>query len=412
MSITVNKTVRAINISSPLQQLTVNRVVNTINISNKYPLNPTVDSIVFNTAHSIIPSSVGTLYYDEHDRTLSMVLRNSTLQIGQEIYITCLNKTGAIIPNGSVVYINGAQGNRPTIALASTSTYNIARATIGMATHDIDNNQEGTLTTFGLVRDLNTNAYHDGYSIYVGSTPGSFTETEPAVGLARIRLGRIIKSHASDGWVGINISNDKYMFGDRDNNNYSIFEDSGFIKYVGNARPYVDIDFPVIIRNTGTGIPSLATFQGNLRAPQWTVNDYYDADDQELIHQWDEGTSAMWHAHIWTGAQDATDRYIRLQIEFTAANFYGNGNTNTQAIENITQNSGDFLIPANTPIRTHFVVPIYTWVPTGFLIGAHVKARLTRIASSGIAPSSNFFCGKFQMHVRCDTGGSRDVTAK
>ena len=37
---------------------------------------------------------------------------------------------------------------------------------------------------------------------------------------------------------------------------------------------YVDIDFPVIIRTTGTNIPNINIFQGNIKAHQLAVNDY------------------------------------------------------------------------------------------------------------------------------------------
>jgi len=85
-----------------------------------------------------------------------------TLQIGQEFFIRVVNKTGVLIPNGSVVFINGAQGNRPTIALASSTSLSAASQTIGVVTHDISDNNNGYVTTNGLVRGLNTNSYVEG----------------------------------------------------------------------------------------------------------------------------------------------------------------------------------------------------------------------------------------------------------
>jgi hypothetical protein len=395
---------------SNLQDVTVSKPLNKITISNEFPTNPSVNSVVFDTTPTNVPVAEGTLLYSEEDRALEIQIGNDvTLTINEEIPIDVLNKTGSILTNGKLVYIDGAQGNRATASYATNTTCSSASKCIGMVTENIALNQRGKCTIVGRVKGLNTQGIPEGTELYL-STNGDWTTTIPAYGTARVRIGRVLKEHVSDGWIFVYIQQDKYMFGDRDNGNYTGFEDSGFVKFQGNAKPWVDIDFPVIIRNTGTGIPTLATFQGSLRAPQWAINDYYDADDQEMIHQWEEGTNAYWHAHIWTGAQDATNRYVRLQIEFTGANI------NSAAIANITQNSGDFLIPANTPVRTHLLVPIYTWLPTGFLIGSHIKARLTRIATSNAgtypAPSANFFCSKFQMHVRCDTNGSRNIGTK
>lgn len=45
-----------------------------------------------------------------------------TLQVGHEQYVRIVNKTGSQINDGQVVYINGTQGNRPTVALAQANT--------------------------------------------------------------------------------------------------------------------------------------------------------------------------------------------------------------------------------------------------------------------------------------------------
>lgn len=179
-----------------------------------------------------------------------------------------------------------------------------------------------------------------------------------------------------------------------------------YILYNGATSFWVDIDFPVIIRTTGVGVPALAVFQGNLKAPQWAVNDYYDAEDQEFIHGWKQASMVTWHVHVWTGGTNVDNRYLNFEIEFTGAPFDGT------AFPNIVQPSGDLLIPANTPAVTHKIYNITTWTPTGFTIGSHVKARLKRIASTGTAPTANPFIGKFQMHVECDTPGSRQISAK
>jgi len=130
--------------------------------------------------------------------------------------------------------------------------------------------------------------------------------------------------------------------------------------------------------------------QGNLTAPQWAINDFCVCEGQELIHAWKEGTQVNWHIHYYTGGTDTTNRYVNFEIEYTWTNFEGTLPANTIVT------SGDILIPANTPAKTHRLISIAQFTPTGGKIGAHVKARLRRIASAGTAPTANPFCEMLQ----------------
>lgn len=183
-------------------------------------------------------------------------------------------------------------------------------------------------------------------------------------------------------------------------------EADGSWKANGAGTTYEDIDFPIVIRTTGAGIPALATFQGNLTMAQWQVNDYNVCEVGEMKHPWKEGSTAYWHVHVWMNGSDTTNRYLNFEIEFTGAD------VNSQIPANTIVSSGDFLLPANTPAPYHHVIPIYAWTPAGMHIAAHVKPRLKRIASSGTAPTSNPFCEMMQLHIECDRNGSRQQWIK
>jgi hypothetical protein len=186
---------------------------------------------------------------------------------------------------------------------------------------------------------------------------------------------------------------------------YTQIETDGTIKFVGAATVWQDIDFPIIIRTTGANIPTLATLKGNITAPQWGVNDFSVCEGQEMIHAWREGSEVQWHVHVVTGGTDTSDRYIRFEIEWTWAAFNGALPTTT------TTTSADLLIPANTADRTHLIFEISKVTFAG-TIGSHVWARLKRVAAAGTAPTANPFCSMMQMHVECDTVGSRSISTK
>lgn len=182
--------------------------------------------------------------------------------------------------------------------------------------------------------------------------------------------------------------------------------DCGTEKTVVLDEPiWVDIDFPIIIRTTGNGIPTLQTLSGNITAPQWQVGDYNQCEGQELIHSWQEGTDLYFHVHCITNGLDTSNRYLKFEIELLWANLNG-------VLSGTTITSTDLLIPANTTDRTHLLFSINTYTPTSGKIGAHVYARLKRVASTGTAPTNDPFCSMLQAHIKCDTIGSRQIGIK
>lgn len=195
-------------------------------------------------------------------------------------------------------------------------------------------------------------------------------------------------------------------FGDVAGGNYAEFNTSGTLKLYGSATVWKDIDFPIIIRTTGANIPTLATLNGNITMPQWAVNDYNVCESQELIHEWKEATACYWHVHLTTNGLDATNRYVRFEVE------YGYVAPSGVWTFPATLNSGDLLIPANTTSKTMFILSLGNFTPTGGKIGGHVVARLRRIASSGTAPTNNPWIPMLQMHIECDTLGSNLIDTK
>jgi hypothetical protein len=175
---------------------------------------------------------------------------------------------------------------------------------------------------------------------------------------------------------------------------------------VFTADYWQDIDFSIIIRTTGPGIPTLEILNGNLTLPQWQENDYNLCESQEFIHQWKEGSEVFFHIHLTTNGKDTNSRYVRFEVE------YGYTTPSGAWVFPTTMDSGDLLIPANTTTKTMFILPIGSFTPTGVKIGGHVVARLKRIAATGAAPTSNPWVAMLQLHIECDSIGSRAISSK
>ena len=158
----------------------------------------------------ILPTGVtpthaeGRIFYDTTNKTLAVYNDEPdvTLQIGQEQWVRVYNSSGATISNGSPVFINGASLDFPTIALADASDANKYNV-VGLATHDIENNSYGYVTTAGIVRDVNTSAYSIGDTLFVGTTAGTLTNVAPSYPNFPMSIGFVVKVGTTNGIVKI-----------------------------------------------------------------------------------------------------------------------------------------------------------------------------------------------------------------
>ena len=155
-----------------------------------------VDSIQFNDTLTINPGR-GVLAWNNNDETLDLGINGVILQIGQEMFAHVKNQTGATIDNGAVVRYSGALGASGRITgdlMVADGTFP-AMYTLGIATEDIPNGEDGFVTVFGVVRGVNTSAYDAGDILYVSTTvEGALTDTVPESPNPRIPIAVVLNS--------------------------------------------------------------------------------------------------------------------------------------------------------------------------------------------------------------------------
>lgn len=151
--------------------------------------------------------SEGRIHWNDDDKTIDIdtEVTGTSIQVGQEQVFRATNKTGDTLTNGTVVYVNGSQGNRPTIAKADASTQATSEGTIGIVTNDIADNATGYVTEFGLVRDIDTSAFNEGDIIYLSTTAGELTNVEPVSPNHSVRVGVVTNSNVNEGVVLVNV---------------------------------------------------------------------------------------------------------------------------------------------------------------------------------------------------------------
>ncbi len=147
--------------------------------------------------------SEGRVFYDSSDKSLSYYNDETdiTMNIGREMWARVRNNSGATILNGKAVYINSAIGQLPTIRLAIASTLPSSRV-IGLATHDIGDNENGYVTIIGEVKGLNTNSFNDGDILYLSAvSAGELTATKPSSPNLVVQMGVVEHAHINQGKI-------------------------------------------------------------------------------------------------------------------------------------------------------------------------------------------------------------------
>jgi hypothetical protein len=165
-------------------------------------------------------AGVGIMRWNDSDGTVDLGLKggNVTLQIGQEQVLRVVNKTATNVDlleaNYQAVRVTGAQGQRLKVDLAQAINDTLSAETIGLVTETINNNQEGFITTSGLVRGINTTGslqgetWADGDILYLSpTTAGNATKVKPVAPNHLIILGYVIRAHINQGSIFVKVDN-------------------------------------------------------------------------------------------------------------------------------------------------------------------------------------------------------------
>ena len=146
-------------------------------------------------------AGVGEFVWDAANETAALGLPNGvTLQLGQEQYYRI--KASSAITNGQVVMFTGTVGASGALTGAPATGLTAATASyvMGVATQDIALNGWGLVTSFGLVRGINTAAYADGAILYLDPTVvGGLTATIPTAPDPKVQIGACVYSSSTVG---------------------------------------------------------------------------------------------------------------------------------------------------------------------------------------------------------------------
>jgi len=140
----------------------------------------------------------------------------TSVETSASVVTTVFNKTGFSIPKMTAVYINGGQGDLPTIQKALATADISSAGTYGITYEAIDNMGSGRVIILGALTGLNTDQFNptapngdvNGTVLYLSPTvSGALTTTKPYAPYHIVAMGTIVRTHQNAGVIEVRVQN-------------------------------------------------------------------------------------------------------------------------------------------------------------------------------------------------------------
>ena len=169
----------------------------------------------FSTAPSpAVVGAPGVVVWNDTDGTLDLGLKGGdvTLQIGQEQVMLVKHADNSGIVEGEAYYFVGSTGVNKTVRQARANSGTTSDTTLGLATESATGGDKAFLTTFGLVRNINTNALTEGAEVFLSpSVAGALTPTRPTAPDHAVRIGYCVRKSATVGSIFVTIDTGTHL---------------------------------------------------------------------------------------------------------------------------------------------------------------------------------------------------------
>jgi len=138
----------------------------------------------------------------------SLVTFPTIITQAQNLVAEVYNNTGATLTKGTIVYIDGGQGNLPTVTKAIATSDPTSAQTFGFINVDLTNNNNGYVTIIGRLENIDTQAFANGTQLYLsGVTAGTYTSTKPQAPIHLVYVAIVVRSHPTQGVLEVKIQN-------------------------------------------------------------------------------------------------------------------------------------------------------------------------------------------------------------
>jgi hypothetical protein len=155
-----------------------------------------------------VPDATARVTWNDATGTLQVGMTgNVQADIGQTLYAFVHNAEGATINKGQAVYLYQATGNKASIRLAYNTSDAYSAKTLGLAAETISAGQNGMVICQGVLDGIDTSAYAEGATLYLGATAGSLTSTKPSAPNHLVYIGVVERANAGNGQIYVRPQN-------------------------------------------------------------------------------------------------------------------------------------------------------------------------------------------------------------
>lgn len=123
------------------------------------------------------------------------------------LYAYVHNSQGAIISKGQPVYLYQATGDKPSVKLALNTSDATSAKVLGLAAETLAIGADGYVITQGKLVGVDTSAFSEGDTLYLGSTAGTLTATKPYAPNHLVYMGVVAKANAGQGEIYVRAQN-------------------------------------------------------------------------------------------------------------------------------------------------------------------------------------------------------------
>jgi hypothetical protein len=150
------------------------------------------------------PTDQGTMYWDEDDNTVDIILNGYIMKVGEDLFYPVKNQTGSSIPKGTNVGFAGTLGmsGRLLITPYLANGANPTSRYMGVTAETIGNGEDGKVLWFGRIRGINTNAFNEGDILYAStSSAGAFQTTLPVAPNNIVEVAAVVTKSSTNGVI-------------------------------------------------------------------------------------------------------------------------------------------------------------------------------------------------------------------
>lgn len=129
------------------------------------------------------------------------------VNIGQQMYALVHNADSVTITRGQPVYLYQASGDKASVKLAANLGDATSAKTLGLVVETIAAGGNGFVITQGVLDKVNTSAFAEGDTLYLGATAGTLTATKPKAPNHLVYIGVVERANAGNGQIYVRVQN-------------------------------------------------------------------------------------------------------------------------------------------------------------------------------------------------------------